>query len=669
MARRGCFFLAAATLWVLGGWESYFSGQTVEPGRRTAIGARVTDTDSLRDLRGNRRSLAGFKGHKAIVLAFLGTECPVSNLYVPGIIELEKRYRAKNVQFLAIYSNENEDLEQVAMHASDRDLPFPVLKDSGQRLADLLGVTRVPTVAVLDGDFVLRYRGRIDDRYGVSSRRPKATRADLAEALNDVLAGQKVAVAETAADGCLLDRAKMQPHKTRVTYASDVAPILQKRCQACHRPGQAAPFSLLNYNDAVKRAAMIGEVTRERRMPPWHADPRFGHFANDRRVTSKEIETIASWIAGGMQRGNDEDLPKPARWPDGWAHGKPDLILSMPEEFSVPAEGVLPYKSWIIDTNFAEDKWVRIAEARPGIRSVVHHVVVYILKEGQRGPVNRDGGLSILVGWAPGDLDLVCPPDTALRVPKGARLRFEMHYTPNGTAVKDRSSVGLTFASKPPRYEMLIAEFANMAIEVPAHDPHYKAEATFRLRADARILSFAPHMHWRGKDYRYEVIYPDGKRKTLLSVPRWDFNWQNVYRFQEPLKLPKGAKLHAVAHWDNSVNNLLNPDPSKVVRFGLQSWEEMMVGYMVYVWERPETAAELAKNPPSQADLFFDRLDVNGDDFITPDEIPQRLRPIIQGLRLQLPEKMSRAEFTKLFDEMRKQFQKKQPNKKGEEKK
>src|SRR5262249_54976352 len=214
-----------------------FSGQTVEPGRKTAIGAQVTGTDSLRDLHGNRRSLAGFKGHKAIVLAFLGTECPVSNLYGPIVIELEKRYRPKNVQFLAIYSNENEALDQVAMHASDRDLPFPVLKDSGQRLADLLGVTRVPTVAVLDGDFVLRYRGRIDDRYGVSSRRPKATRADLAEALNDVLAGQKATVAETAADGCLLDRAKMQPHNTKVTYTKDVAPILQKRCQACHRPG------------------------------------------------------------------------------------------------------------------------------------------------------------------------------------------------------------------------------------------------------------------------------------------------------------------------------------------------------------------------------------------------------------------------------------------------
>jgi peroxiredoxin len=438
MTRRGSFFLVAVTLFALGGREAFFSAGAVEPIRATAIGAKVAVSNSLRDLRGNRRSLHNFKGHRAIVLVFVGTECPVSNLYVPSLIELEKRFRHRQVQFLAVYSNENEDLDQVATHASDRDLPFPVLKDSGQRLADLLGVTRVPTVAVLDGDFVLRYRGRIDDRYGVSSRRPKATRADLAEALKDVLAGRKVTVAETEADGCLLDRTSMQPPKTKATYARDVAPILQKRCQQCHRPGQAAPFSLLTYGDTVKHAAMIGEVTRERRMPPWHADPRFGHFTNDRRMSSKEIDTIAAWIAGGMQRGDDKDLPKAINWPDGWVHGRPDLVLSMPEEFSVPAEGVLPYKSWIIDTNFTEDKWVRIAEARPGARSVVHHVVVYILKEGQRGPVGRDGGLSILVGWAPGDLGLVCPPDTALRVPKGARLRFEMHYTPNGTAVKDR---------------------------------------------------------------------------------------------------------------------------------------------------------------------------------------------------------------------------------------
>jgi len=657
-ARRQ-YLLVATTL--LGCCLHYRAARAEKPVRTTAIGMKVAAGSSLRDLRGNRRALHSFTGNKAIVLVFLGADCPVANLYLPGLIEIEKRYRAKQVQFLGIYANEHEDLDQMAGHSADRDIPFPVLKDAGQGLAGRLGVTRVPTVALLDGGFVLRYRGRVDDRYGVASRRAKATRADLVEALDEVLAGKKVTVAETEADGCLLDRGRKQPSKA-ATYTKDVAPILQKRCQVCHRPGQAAPFALLTYDDAVRHAAMIREVTTQRRMPPWHADPRHGRFANERRLTSAEIETLTAWIDRGMPRGNDKDLPKAADLPRDWLHGQPDMVISMPEEFHVPADGVLPYKNWIIDTNFKEDKWVRIAEAHPGARGVVHHVVVYILQEGQRGAVGRDGRLAILVGWAPGDLGLVCPPETALRVPKGARLRFEMHYTPNGTAVKDRSAVGLTFAPKPPKYEMLLNEFANMAIEVPAHDPHYKAEALFRLRADARILGFSPHMHWRGKDYRYEVIYPDGKRETLLSVPRWDFNWQSVYRFAEPLKLPKGAKLHAVAHWDNSANNPLNPDPSKSVRFGLQSWEEMMVGFVAYVWERPGTAEELAKNPPTQADLFFERLDVNGDDFITMDEIPARMRPLMLVAGVKTPEKISRAEFNKLFNEMRQRFQRKRPD-------
>jgi peroxiredoxin len=641
------------------------AGAADQAAKPIALGDKVAAGGSLRDLRGNRRALSDFKGRVAVVLAFIGAECPISNLYLPSLVELEKKVRSKDVQFLAVYANESEDLDQIAAHAYDRNVPFPVLKDVGQKLADSLGVVRVPSVVVLDGDLALRYRGRIDDRYGVGANRPKATRNELAEAIDDVLAKRRVAVAETEADGCLIERPRKKAIKTEVTYSKHVAPILQRRCQSCHRPDQATPFALLTYDDAVKRAAMLKEVTTERRMPPWHADARYGHFANDRRLKREEVETLAAWVDGGMVRGDDKDLPKPIEWSKGWLHGKPDLVINMPEEFEVPADGVLPYKNWIIETGFTEDKWVQIAEARPGSPSVVHHVVVYILKEGERGPIGRDGGLSILVGWAPGDLGLVCSPGTALRVPKGAKLRFEMHYTPIGKAVKDRSSIGLTFAKKPPRFEMLLSEFANMAFEVPPHDPHYKAEAAFTFRADARILSFAPHMHWRGKDYFYEAIYPDGKRETLLSVPRWDFNWQNVYRFQEPLKVPKGTKLHSVAHWDNSTNNRLNPDPTKSAKFGLQTWEEMMVGFVAYVWENPETAAELAKNPPSQADQFFDRLDVNGDGVITPDEIPERLRPFLLVSGVKLPEKITREEFRKLFEEMRKRF----PMRKPEEKK
>ncbi|HKB35983.1 MAG TPA: hypothetical protein VKD72_05985 [Gemmataceae bacterium] len=330
----------------------------------------------------------------------------------------------------------------------------------------------------------------------------------------------------------------------------------------------------------------------------------------------------------------------------------------MPEEFQVPADGVLPYQNFTVDTNFTEDRWVRVAECLPGARAVVHHIVVGILKPGQRGTAEEDGTLSVLAAWSPGDLGLVCPPDTALRVPKGSKLVFELHYTPNGTATKDRSSVGITFAKGPPKFELFTNIFANGEIHLPARDPHYRAEATWRLRADARIISFLPHMHWRGKDYSYEVIYPGGKKETLLSVPRWDFNWQNVYQLQEPLKLPKGARLHAVAHWDNSRNNPLNPDPAKDVRWGPQTWDEMMVGWVAYVWERPGTAEELAKNPPSQADLLFDRLDRNGDDVVTADELPERLKPLLSAVVGKVPEKMTREEFAKIYEELRKRMPK-----------
>jgi mono/diheme cytochrome c family protein len=634
-----------------------------------ALGAKVPTTASLRDVRGNGRPLHSFTGNKAVVLAFLGTECPVSNLYLPGLLELEKKYRSQQVLFLAIYPNEYEDLDQVAAHAYDRDVPFLVLKDMGQHLAGSLGVRRVPSVAVLDGDFNLRYRGRIDDRYGVAFRRPKASREDLSLALQEVLAGKQVSVPETQSDGCLIGTPREAAGQAEVTYSQHVARILQKRCQDCHRPGEAAPFSLLTYDDALRHARMIKEVTTQRRMPPWHADPRYGKFTNERRLTSAEIETLAAWVDGGKRRGDDKDLPPAVDWPTGWKFGKPDIVFTMPEEFEVPAEGSLPYQHYYVETGFTEDRWVQKAEARPGAPSVVHHVVIYLLQEGQKKPFSNDGNMSVLVGWAPGDLGLDCPPDTALRIPKGARLMFELHYTPNGKKVKDRSSVGITFAKAPPRFEMMMNSFANESISLPPQDPHYKAEAVWRIRADARILSFTPHMHWRGKDYRYEVIYPDGRREVLLSVPRWDFNWQNVYSFREPVKLPTGSKVYSVAHWDNSRNNPYNPDPGKQVKFGLQTWEEMMVGWVAYVWERPETAAELAKLKISDADRLFDHFDRNGDDFITPDEIPEKMRPLLFLAGVSVPERVNRQEFSRLYTEMRQRFAQPRPNPENKEKK
>jgi mono/diheme cytochrome c family protein len=663
MTRRGsvgtCVFLGV----FLGGWPV----SHVAAGEATAFGAKVAGSHALRDLRGARRPLTSFTGHKAVVVAFLGAECPIANLYVPGLLDLEKQYRSKQVQFLAVYSNEHEDLDRIAAHAYDRCVPFPVLKDVGQKLADAVGVTRVPTVAVLDGDLMLRYRGRIDDQYGVSFRRPKASRPDLAAALDEVLAGRPVSVPETESDGCLLDRPVPPPARTGVTYSKQVARILQARCQSCHRPEQAAPFSLLTYDDAIRHGRMMKEVTTQRRMPPWHADPRYGHFSNSRRLSEEEIDTLAAWVDAGMPRGDDKDLPTPVEWPEGWLHGKPDRVFEMPEEYSVPATGVVPYQNWVVETGFTEDKWVRIAEARPGNRAVVHHVSVFIVKPGEPESL-PDGSVSIMVSWTPGDLGLVCPPDTALRIPKGAKIRIEMHYTPNGTAAKDRSSVGVAFAKEPPKHELFMNVFSGDTFLIPPHDPHYQSVTTWRVPADARILSFIPHLHLRGKHFRYEALYPDGRRETLLSVPRWDFNWQSIYYFQEPLKIPKGTRLFAIAHWDNSDHNPYNPDPTKAVGPGLQSWQEMFVGWPSLVWERPETAAELAKRTLNADDLLFDRLDRDGDGVLKGDELPDSWKARLAADGETMPETLTRAEFGKMAESMRQRMFRK-PDAKAAEKK
>jgi thiol-disulfide isomerase/thioredoxin len=561
--------------------------------RAVAIGEQVGRARSLRDLKGNRRSLRGFKDYRAIVVAFVGVDCPLANLYMPRLLELERRYREQGVQFLAVYSNEGETLDEVAAHAYERDIPFVVLKDFEQGLARMLGVERTPTAVVLDGEFVLRYRGRIDDQYGVGYRRAEATEQNLVTAIDAVLAGEDVAEPQVETDGCLIARHRPTATVGDVTYTRDVAGILQNRCQECHRAGQIGPFALSSFDDAVRHAAMNKEVTVQRRMPPWHADARYGKFRNDRRMSDEEIATLAAWVEGGMREGDAADLPEPVQWHEGWNIGEPDQVIRMPVEFDVPADGVVDYKYFPVKTGFGEDRWVQATEIKPDAPAVVHHIIVYLKMPGKRLYDPR-GDVSMLAAWAPGDPPQVCPPGTAVRIPKEATLLFEVHYTPNGKAAKDRSSVGIVFAKEPPQRELHYNIFLNKDIRLPPNDPHYRAEAEFTFPRDARILSLLPHMHYRGKSFHYEAVYPDGRRETLLSVPRWDFNWQTNYWFAEPLRVPKGTRLRAVAHWDNSRNNPANPDPSKEVHYGLQSFDEMLNGWVHYVWEEPEGAAASA---------------------------------------------------------------------------
>jgi thiol-disulfide isomerase/thioredoxin len=543
------------------------------------------DNFTLTDTTGKPRSLDDFKDRKAVVVVFVGTECPINNAYVPRLIELAQTYEAKGVQFLAINANRRDTPELVAEHARQNAIPFPVLKDDGNVVADRFGAQRTPEAFVLDAGRAIRYRGRIDDQFGVGAKRTAPTRRDLAEALDEVLAGKPVSKPTTAVAGCFIARVHKPKPAGSVTYDKEVARILQKNCQECHRAGQIGPMPLVTYDDARDWSDTIKEVVRDGRMPPWLADPGHGKFANDRRLSGEEREALLAWIDQGCPRGDDKDLPPPPTFAADWRVGKPDAVYTMDREFTVPAKmparGV-PYQKFVVDPKFEEDVWVQAAEARPGNRAVVHHIIVYIIPPEGRKKTDDGIGQGLLVAYAPGDEPLRLAPGSAKKITKGSKLVFQMHYTPNGVEQTDRSSVGLIFAKGPPQYEVRTRAIAQQIFGIPAGAANHKVTSHATFDHDAVLLSLFPHMHLRGKSFEYRVVYPDGKSDVLLSVPHWDFNWQGTYRLEQPLKLPAGTRIECTAYYDNSAGNPNNPDPTKAVAWGDQTWEEMMIGFVDY---------------------------------------------------------------------------------------
>jgi len=374
------------------------------------------------------------------------------------------------------------------------------------------------------------------------------------------------------------------------TFSKDVAPLFYQHCAGCHHPGETAPMSLLTYKEARPWAASIREKVLDRSMPPWLADPHYGKFENARALSPDEVQTIAAWAKNGAPEGDARDLPPTPKFPEGWHIGKPDMVVAMNEDYPVPAEGVIAYQNFRVETTLVEDKWVTAAEIQPGNRAVVHHVIVYMREPGQPTPAGRtvvaDGKDPLLVGFAPGEQPAVYPANEAKLLKKGTTLIFQMHYTPNGKATTDRTSIGLVFAKEPPAHKVVTWRALNAQFVLPPGDANHEVTSTWTAPEDVHINVFMPHMHLRGKDFKYTVVYPDGRSEVVLSVPRYDFNWQLVYRLAEPLALPKGSKLECVAHFDNSANNKFNPDPSKEVKWGPQTWEEMMIGWFDYTADK-----------------------------------------------------------------------------------
>jgi hypothetical protein len=366
------------------------------------------------------------------------------------------------------------------------------------------------------------------------------------------------------------------------TFSKDIAPIFAKNCMSCHRPGEIAPMSFMSYKEVRPWAKSIREKVVNREMPPWHADPAHGEWTNDRRLSQKDIDAIRAWVDGGAPEGDPKDLPQAPKFATGWQIGEPDVVFQMPEEFTVPAEGAVPYMYFTVPTNFKEDRYIAAMEARAGDLSVVHHIVIYVRDPREARPKRQDIGTGLLGALSPGMTPFIAQPGTAKLIKAGANLVFQMHYTPSGKATKDRSMVGLKFAKTPINKVITTTASWDARFTIPPQAENYEVKASWVADEDVTIWSLMPHMHLRGKDYLYRATYPDGRSEILLSVPNYDFGWQVYYYPKKPIRIPKGTKIETVAHYDNSTKNPQNPDPSKSVRFGEQTWEEMMNGFFDY---------------------------------------------------------------------------------------
>jgi hypothetical protein len=356
---------------------------------------------------------------------------------------------------------------------------------------------------------------------------------------------------------------------------------MYSRCATCHRPGQVAPFSLLTFEQARRWAPAIAEVIDDGRMPPWHAEPGIGRFANDRSLTDHERSVLAQWALQGSPPGDLSKAPRAPRYSRGWSIGTPDIVYEMPDPYAVQAEGTVPIQRFLVPTNLKKDLWAQAAEVRPGDRAVVHHICVYIDDHTRRlagGPRVKH----LLAAYTPGDVPSIFPTGIAKKIPQGADLLFEVHYAPIGKSRFDRSTIGLIVSKTPPQHLAKTRGIAGWGLKIPPRTAAYAMKAAWTADRDIHLLSLSPHMHLRGKSFKFTAQYPDGHLEVLLSVPHYDFNWQSVYRLVEPKALPRGTLIQCDAQYDNSSANLANPDPDKTVLWGEQTWDEMMIGFIDY---------------------------------------------------------------------------------------
>ena len=564
----------------------------VRPGDH-GIGRRVADV-TFTDLAGTSQSLTTIADDRIVVFAMTSTSCPLSRKYLPTLEELVASSGAGIAWILVnpVATDKPADMQAVATRFGDR---VTYVHDADGRLAATVGSTSTTDVVVLAADRTIAYHGAIDDQYGFGYSIDAPRSRYLVDALAALRVGDAPLVAATEAPGCVLDRPSAAAVTADVTYHGRISRIVSRHCVECHRDGGVGPFSLDTYDDLVAHAAMVREVIDRGTMPPWFAapttaDPETGRvhtpWANDRSLATAEKRDLVAWLAGGRPEGDPADAPAQRQYADGWQIGTPDAVFEFAAPVVVQATGVMPYQTVIVETHLPEDRWVRAIEVQPGDRNVVHHALIHLAGAEEQADGPRDAAAEERRGfwgeYVPGQNTLVYPEGFAKKLPKGSRLKFQMHYTPNGTATTDRTRVGVIYAKGPPKHEVRVAGIVNARISIPPGAADHREEASLKLPFDATIIGFLPHLHVRGKACRYELIRGDRTRTTLLDIPRYDFNWQLLYRLHEPLALQAGDTLVFTAWYDNSAGNPANPDPTSTVRWGPQTFDEMHLGYVEY---------------------------------------------------------------------------------------
>jgi hypothetical protein len=593
----------------------------------------------LTPLHGKPFRLSELRPAKAIVIAFISASCPLSKRYAPTLAKLEREYAERGVQFVFIDPLAANSKEQIAETIRTHGFKGDFIHDTHREIRNTLAARSTTEAFVLDAARTLVYRGAVDDQYGLGYSLDAPRHRYVVEALEAALVNKTPRVRATTAPGCALEVAAKKAAGGTIDFHSRISRIVQQHCQECHHAGGVAPFAPETYNDVASHAGMIRKMVEKDLMPPWFAAPTAaGHtspWANDRTLPAEDKRDLLAWIAEGKKEGNPADAPLTRSFPKDWQIGTPDAVIQIPTALAVKATGKMPYQNVFVETTFSEDRWVQALEVRPTAREVVHHVLVFILPKQTNAPATatnstarpgrarQDAGGNFFAAYVPGNNLLQYDSGFAKLLPKGATLQFQIHYTPNGTATTDQTRLGLIFAKEPPRHEVRVVGIANPRLRIPPGADNYEVPAATPVLFDAKVLSFMPHMHLRGKAFRYELALPDGTKKLLLDVPRYDFNWQLQYKLIEPIDAPIGSRLLATGWYDNSTNNPANPDPTREVKWGPQTDDEMMLGYVEYYVPglKPGDKTSLTQAVRDGA-VMFNVLDKNRDGKISRDEAP-----------------------------------------------